>query len=272
MNPDLPVLRGHISVIFHLLEIATALTHYYERHVMGMEAEASNGRAPLVDADALLDVVMQYALAYASRFLISARELCQEMLRRYAEVGRIEVPGPKYRGFHVRPSTLVAKIVFHYGSEVQMELEGETFDAATPLDIFRANERINRRKRLWLTGQVNALACVKDPGFFEDPVQSVRRVVLTLAEQGKVVIYQRPLPIQPPDAEDGDKTSMQYLLDEVNRLQATGVIDIEAEIRVTFVGDKRVLKDLKLLADCGYGEDNFGNNIPLPKEIAYLRK
>ena len=65
---------------------------------------------------------------------------------------------------------------------------------------------------------------------------------------------------------------MQYVLDEVKRLQATGVIDIESEIRVVFVGDKRVLKDLKLLADCGYGEDNFGNNTPLPEEISYLRQ
>lgn len=269
-NPDLPVLRGHVSVIFHLLETATGFAHYYERHVMG--AVPTPGLEPLVDRDELLGALMQYSLLYASRYLICARDLCQDMLKRYAEIGRIEAPGPRYRGFHVRPSTLVAKIVHHYGSEVQMELEGEIFDASSPLDIFRANEKINRRKRRWLTSHLCKLPCLKEPELLAQPMQAVRLAVLALAEQGDVVIYQRPLPVQPADEDDKDKTTLQYVLDEVKRLQATGVIDIETEIRVSFIGDKRVLKDLELLADSGYGEDNFGNNVPLPKEIAYLRR
>jgi hypothetical protein len=32
-DTDLPVLRGHASVVFHLLRIATLFAHYYERHV-----------------------------------------------------------------------------------------------------------------------------------------------------------------------------------------------------------------------------------------------
>ena len=39
-----------------------------------------------------------------------------------------------------------------------------------------------------------------------------------------------------------------------------------------FVGDKRVLADIRLLAECGYGEDKFGNNIALPEKLAYLRR
>ena len=271
LNPDLPVLRGHVSVIFHLLETATEYAHYYERHVMGQAPQPPEGPGVLVGGEEVLDALMKYSLVYASRYLLRARDLCQEMLKRYAEVGRIEVAGPRYRGFHVRPSTLVAKVVRHYGSEVKMELDGETFDASSPMDIFRANEKINRRKRLWLMSSVSELQCVKEQNFADDPRQAVRRVVLALAEKGQVVIYQRPLPVQGPEADDEDKTPMQYILDEVKRLQATGVIDIEAEIRVGFIGDKRVLKDLDLLAESGYGEDNFGNNTPLPEEISYLR-
>ena len=96
--------------------------------------------------------------------------------------------------------------------------------------------------------------------------------MLDLAEQGKVVIYQRAVPVLPPDESDPNKTPLQYILDEVKRLQSTGIIDIEAEISVTFIGDKRVLNDLQMLAEHGYGEDNFGNNIPLPKELSYLRR
>jgi hypothetical protein len=38
------------------------------------------------------------------------------------------------------------------------------------------------------------------------------------------------------------------------------------------VGDKRVLSDIQLLAQHGYGEDNYGNNVPLPKQLTYLRR
>ena len=272
LNSDLPVLRGHVSVIFHLLETATEFTHYYERHVMDQGPADADQSERIVDGDELLHLLMRYSLLYAGRYLARARDLCQDMLKRYAEVGRIEVPGPRYRGFHVRPSTLVAKVVHHYGSDVQMEIEGEAFNAASPMDIFRANERINRQKRTWLMTEVCGLACIKAADFAEDLVQAVRRVVVTLAEHGKVVCYQRPLPIEPPEPREENQTPMQYVLDEVKRLQATGVIDIESEIRVAFVGDKRVLNDLRLLADCGYGEDNFGNNMPLPEEISYLRQ
>ena len=271
-NPDLPVLRGHISVIFHLLEVATLLGHHYERHVMGHAPPPPREPGSIVGGEELLDMVMKYPLVYSSRYLIGARELCHEMLRRYAKVARIEVAGPRYRGFHVRPSTLVAKIVHHYGSKVRMELDGATFDASSPMDIFRANEKINREKRRWLTARVAELDCVREPGFGDDPVKAVRRVVLTLAERDKVVIYHRPLPIQEPNGDDEDKTPLQYVLDEVKRLQATGMIDIDMAILVTFVGDRRVLKDLELLAESGYGEDNFGNNTPLPKDLSYLRR
>ncbi len=272
-NPDLLTLRGHLSVIFHLLEAATRFVHYYERHVMpAMNSSDDDSLGPMVDGERLLGVLMRYALTFASRYLVRARDLCQEMLRRYAEVGQVEVPGPRYRGFHVRPSTLVAKIVHHYGSEVRMELENGVYDASSPMDIFRANETINRQKRHWLITQVADIECIRQLDGNTDLAQTVRRVVLDLAEQGKVVIYQRAVPVQPPDESDPDKTPLQYVLDEVKRLQSTGIIDIEAEISVSFVGDKRVLKDLQLLAEHGYGEDNFGNNIPLPKELSYLRR
>jgi len=271
-NAGLPVLRGHISVIYHLLATATAFAHYYERHVTAAAQAVEAGEAPFVTADGLLDVLMNYSLVYASRYLVAARELCQAMLRQYAEIGRIEVPGPRYRGFHVRPSTLVAKIVRHYGSDVSLEINGDSYDAANPMDTFRANEKINAQKRRWLTLEVCSLPAVKAGKFSADLAREARSAVMALAEAGKVVIYERQLPIQGPEESAEPRPPLQYLLDEVSRLQATGVIDIETDIRVKFVGDRRVLADLKLLAEHGYGEDNFGNNVPLPPELSYLRR
>ncbi|MBW1824887.1 MAG: HPr family phosphocarrier protein, partial [Deltaproteobacteria bacterium] len=41
---------------------------------------------------------------------------------------KIEVNIPTYMGFHVRPATLVMKIVKHYGSEMKMQLDDEVYD------------------------------------------------------------------------------------------------------------------------------------------------
>ena len=47
---------------------------------------------------------------------------------------------------------------------------------------------------------------------------------------------------------------------------------MDANLTATFIGDKRVLADIKLLAESGYGEDNFGNNVPLPDKLVCLRR
>jgi len=52
---------------------------------------------------------------------------------------------------------------------------------------------------------------------------------------------------------------------------AGGKIAREEIKKVTFVGDKRALKDLEILASVNYGEDSMGKDLPLPKELSYLR-
>ncbi len=271
IDPDLSVLRGHISVVFHLLVLATALAHYYERHIHRQPRSRSKRLQALVDADTLRGTLMGYALTFAGYYLAAGQNLCQDMLKRYAEVTRVTLPVPRYRGFHVRPSTLVAKIVLHYGSEVRMILDDQDYDASSPLEIFRANEKINAEKRRWLATEIAGLSLV-DESTAETNIQSAtRRILLTLADQGRLVIYAQPL--QLPDAPVcSEGTVLQRIVEEIARLQATGKIDIHADLSIEFVGDKRVLADIKLLADNGYGEDNSGNNIPLPKRLAYLRR
>ncbi len=271
IDKDLPVLRGHISVVLHLLRTATDFAHYYERHVDSKTQLSGEYTLNLVPADKLLSKLMNYSVNFAGQYLASAVVLCREMLSRYTEVGSIEVPVPAYRGFHVRPSTLIAKLVLHYGSEVRMEMDDESYDASSPLELFRANEKINARKRRWLAEEVARTGLVSQDIGDREPAQVVHDTIMALAEQGKIVIYEQPLkllgrPIRP------DSSLLQWVTDEIARLQATGKIDIGTNLTIRFVGDKRVLADIQLLAESGYGEDSLGNNVPLPDKLAYLRK
>jgi hypothetical protein len=212
---------------------------------------------------------MGYSLKYAAQIMTEGRSLCQAMLRQYSDCGTVTVNAPRYRGFHVRPSTLVAKIVHHYGTTVVMHMDGATYDAGAPMELFRANEKINARKRRWFAEEVSRLLTSRDHHRAEDIEAEVRRIIMTLAEQGKVVIYQQPLPVEVGHDGNGGQP---YIIDEVARLQGLGKIDIQADIDVVFEGDTRVLRDITILAGNGYGEDNFGNNIALPKELSYLRR
>jgi hypothetical protein len=83
-------------------------------------------------------------------------------------------------------------------------------------------------------------------------------------------MYEQPLQL-PEEHTEKEGTLLEKVTDDLAQLLALGKIDVEADSMATFIGDKRVLADIKLLADSGYGEDNFGNNIPLPEKLAYLR-
>ena len=269
-DANLIIMRGHISVVFHLLKTATAFAHYYERHVNKQLCDLLARQVSLVKAETLLVVMMNYSVTHISLYIGCAERLCQEMLKCYAEVGQIDVPVPPYRGFHVRPSTLIAKLVLHYGSEVRMELEEQVYDACSPLELFRANEKINARKRRWLATEIDRLGLAPKEVEGRDIKDIIRGVVLTLVERSKLILYEQPLELS-AELTGNKGTVLEQVVDEFARLLAVGKIDVESDLNVKFVGDKRVLADIKLLAEAGYGEDKFGNNIALPEGLAYLR-
>jgi hypothetical protein len=272
LDSDLPVLRGHISVVFHLLRTATEFAHYYERHLIGHTGKDSRSKKDLLMVpETLLEMLINYSMNFASSYIESAQRLCQSMLKHYAQIDRIEAPVPKYRGFHVRPSTLIAKLVHHYGSEVKMQLDNETYDASSPLELFRANEKINASKRRWLAEEIVKLKLKQKKTDSKDIKDIIRHIVLRLAEQGKLILYQQPLQM-PEDLEISEGTLPEQIKSVMAHLLVIGKIDIDTNLKVTFIGDQRVLADIKLLAEYGYGEDNFGNNITLAKNLDYLRR
>lgn len=271
LDVDLPVLRGHISVVLHLLRTATLFAHHYERHVKKQACTSPTRLKPLVKADELLTVLMKYSITHISLFIDCAVYLCQEKLKRYAEVIRIKLPIPQYRGFHVRPSTLIAKIVQHYGSEVRMHLDKEVYNARLPFDLFRANEKINAPKKRWLREEIVRLKLVREENSDTDIDKVVMGIVLNLAGHGKLIMYEQPLKL-PEEPARKQGTLLEKAVDETARLLAMGKIDVESNITVTFEGDKRVLNDIKILSESGYGEDKFGNNVPLPEKLGYLRR
>jgi len=271
-NSNLPILRGHISVIFHLLEIATNIVHYYELHMSELRREMTEEARHPLTVEAVLQILFDYLLGYARRYTHAAVKLCQSMIQSYSEHREITVPIPSYRGFHVRPSTLIAKIVAHYGSSVTMTFDEQQYNAGVTLDLFRANERINALKRKEIVGVLDEYveSDVLADGTPEELTKRLQFLFLELANNREIVLYDTNLPFD--ELEIGDDETFLYAASRyIAHYMSTSKIDVESTLTAEFAGDNRALMDIRLLAENGYGEDRLGNNTVLPEELSYLR-
>jgi phosphotransferase system HPr-like phosphotransfer protein len=193
-NRKLKQLRGYFSCVFHLLQIIGRLLHFYERHLheagyKNIYKKVQVQLSELVVPEKLLDRTINYGLFYVCHYLNIGKKLAREILNENIERSSIRVGIPVKRGFHLRPSLLVAKIVQEFGGQVEMCVGEDRFDASSVLDI------------QWAGGKIAK--------------ENIKEVI--------------------------------------------------------FEGDTRALRDIQILATVNYGEDTMGKDVPLPKELKYLR-
>jgi phosphotransferase system HPr-like phosphotransfer protein len=167
-NFTLEELRSHFSIVFHLLQVAGSLLHFYERHMydIGFKDVYKNVSVSLsdfIDPDVLLDRSVNFCLFYAWKFLSSGKAVASKILNENMETAVVEVGIPMDRGFHSRPSLLVAKIVQHYGGEVKLLVNNDVFDAASVLDIQWAGGKIKKEEleSVKFKGDIRALNDLK---------------------------------------------------------------------------------------------------------------
>ena len=272
-DKDLLTLRSHISIIYHLLGSVTELSHYYERHILNISHRILKKSRMPVHKEKNMEMIIDFYINYIDKYFSAAKNLCKKIIKQYAQISEIELPIPEYRGFHVRPSTLVSRIVLHYGSEVTMLLGEEEYDASSPLELFRVNEKINSEKRKYINKLSKPLAPLDElnNSNIEEWSKKIQLVMLDLMDSKKIILYENNLSLEGITPEEGE-TPKEFFKRLLAIFLAAGKIDIHSDIKVTFKGDKRVLEDLKILAENGYGEDKYGNNIMLPQELPYLRR
>jgi phosphotransferase system HPr-like phosphotransfer protein len=148
-NRKLKQLRGYFSVVFHLLQMIGRLLHFYERHLY--EAGYKNTYKKVQDQlaahanpEKLIDCTINYGLYYVCHFLALGKEHARMILNENIERASIRVGVPQKLGFHARPSLLVAKIVQHYGGQVELVVGNDRFDAGSVLDIQWAGGKIQK--------------------------------------------------------------------------------------------------------------------------------
>lgn len=148
-NRRLKQLRGFLSVVFHLLQMVGRLLHFYERHLheagyKDTYKRAQEQLAALINPERLLDCTINYGLYYVCHYMTLGIDHAKLILDENIERTSIRVGVPEKLGFHARPSLLVAKIVQHYGGQVELVVGEDRFDASSVLDIQWAGGKIQK--------------------------------------------------------------------------------------------------------------------------------
>lgn len=164
-SSDFNSLRDHISISLHLLELSGRLSHYFERHLFdvgrsSIYLDVQKLLGHLVNADFLMDAIINYAVFSCNEFLSKGKALAQNLLNQFIEDDEITVGVPVKLGFHSRPCMLVAKIVQHYGGKVEMVIDEDRFDASSILDLQWAGGKVHRENlsQVKFRGDARALA------------------------------------------------------------------------------------------------------------------
>ena len=142
----LKTFRGYISMPLHLLSVVNWLSHLYQRHIHTNRYDnASYQISAIVNASDILDIMMNFALFYASRCLQIGKNLSNDVLGKYIEIDTCEVKVPENLGFHLRPATLVARLAAYYGTKLSLVVDGGEYNASSILSITLAGGLIARK-------------------------------------------------------------------------------------------------------------------------------
>lgn len=163
-NNILSSLRGHISITLHLVGIAKELSHFFERHETSVRNETTRRKiTKIIQCKKVLDTIINFALYYYTLFVKDGHTLANEILDKFTTVESEIVKVPEGLGFHLRPSTLVAKVANHYGSKMIMLINNKQFDASSVIDIMWAGGMIKKENltEVEFRGNKNAIRDLK---------------------------------------------------------------------------------------------------------------
>lgn len=160
-DEKIPSMRGYTALPLHLIEIASYLTHFYERHEDEIRHEETKRRiAALVNKKDVLDKIVNYSLFYATKYVEEALPLAEGIKRSYIIPSRCIVQNLK-DGLHARPASCVAKIVKYHGTEVFINLNGEKFDAGSVITLLSKGLSNGDHPKLVFEGDKRALDDIK---------------------------------------------------------------------------------------------------------------
>ncbi len=175
-NNSLRSLRGHISITLHLMGISKELCHFIERHETTSRKESPQLKiSKIIKRNKVIETLINFSLYYYTFFIKQGNTIADRILSEFTVVCSATVNVPKGLGFHLRPSTLVAKISNHYSSNLLMIVNGKEFDAGSVIDLMWAGGMIKKENitEIQFRGNKHAVRDIKylaKSNYGEDPM------------------------------------------------------------------------------------------------------
>lgn len=155
----LPRLRGHISATLHLLEAATQLTHFVERHERGLRSDLVDRRVQsLVARVEVREITVEKLLVWARLYMAAGRRIAEQIVPAYTRSGEVTIDLAEDVYLHARPSALIVGVVAHHGTPVQMLLGEQVCNAASILELMVAVGAQPEARRVVFRGDERPLA------------------------------------------------------------------------------------------------------------------
>ncbi len=155
---SLVILRGHISVSLHLLEMATDLVHFYERHENDIRHEATREEiSDVVSKNDVLHVAVNVCLRHAYLFVESAADLATEILEAFVPQSRVVLVLPEGASIHARPLALIVQVARHYGTPIEIAFDGDHCSANSLMSLILLGGKHPQPATIEASGDARAL-------------------------------------------------------------------------------------------------------------------
>ena len=157
-HPWLEALRGHVSVSLHLLEMATGLVHFYERHENDIRHEpARQAISHLAAKGEILDLAVNTCLRYAYLYVEGCSATAHQILKTFVRQAATTLMMPNGVTLHARPLALIVQVARHYGTPLEISLDGERCSANSLMSLILLGGRHPRPKTIKVQGDSRAL-------------------------------------------------------------------------------------------------------------------
>jgi phosphotransferase system HPr (HPr) family protein len=157
-HPWLRSLRGHASIALRLLQMATALVHFYERHENDIRHEpARQAVSAVVPKQVILDLAVNTCLRHAYLYVEGASATAHQILKTFVRQAISTMQMPTGVTLHARPLALIVQVARHYGTPMEISFDGEQCSASSLMSLILLGGRHPRPKIIKVEGDSRAL-------------------------------------------------------------------------------------------------------------------
>ncbi len=185
---DFQKIRGHIAVSWHLLEMAKALVHFYERHIEKLAHSDIYFKIMdfIGDERKIGEIVEKFFFSNVLKFSIKGKEICESIFNKMGknpeefliETKILIIPSHRIEDFHIRPIMPVTQIANKYNLDLFLYFNRKKYNLKSPIEMAIAipdirEELMKQNVQIIIQGPLSGVLKIVE--FFKEKVGAVEQ-------------------------------------------------------------------------------------------------